>query len=243
MKTLDLFGEQSNTKKDYHRAGYGSDWYAKNREYKDKKHAQWQKDNKDRLKAKRDIKNAGKMEAYKHLCELKRLGAEWAREIWLEDKDRQRVIAKEKAREYRNTYKRSHPRPTAKCREYRHARLKRDPMYKLKRHIGSAIGLHINNRGYTKSSTTQQILGIDYIGFKQHLESKFELWMSWDNYGLYEPGAINYGWDIDHIVPMATAKTEEDVIRLNHYTNLQPMCSYTNRYIKKDRIIKKRKAS
>ena len=29
------------------------------------------------------------------------------------------------------------------------------------------------------------------------------------------------------------AKTKEDVIKLNHYTNLQPLCSYFNRDIKK----------
>jgi hypothetical protein len=26
---------------------------------------------------------------------------------------------------------------------------------------------------------------------------------------------------IDHIIPISTAKTEQDVIKLNHYTNLQ----------------------
>ena len=26
---------------------------------------------------------------------------------------------------------------------------------------------------------------------------------------------------IDHIIPMSTAKSEEEVIKLNHYTNLQ----------------------
>ncbi len=30
-------------------------------------------------------------------------------------------------------------------------------------------------------------------------------------------------------------KTEEDVIRLNHYTNLQPLHRYINRNIKRDR--------
>jgi hypothetical protein len=54
-------------------------------------------------------------------------------------------------------------------------------------------------------------------------------------YGKYN-GELNYGWDIDHIIPLAPAETEEDVIRLNHYTNLQPLCSYTNRYIKKDQF-------
>jgi len=30
--------------------------------------------------------------------------------------------------------------------------------------------------------------------------------------------------------------TEEDIIKLNHYTNLQPLCSKINRDIKKDKI-------
>jgi len=57
--------------------------------------------------------------------------------------------------------------------------------------------------------------------------------MNWENRGLYN-GELNYGWDIDHIKPLATATCETDIIKLNHYTNLKPLCSYTNRYIKKD---------
>ena len=42
------------------------------------------------------------------------------------------------------------------------------------------------------------------------------------------------GWDIDHIEPLANATCEEDIIRLNHYTNLRPLCSKVNRDIKRD---------
>jgi hypothetical protein len=57
--------------------------------------------------------------------------------------------------------------------------------------------------------------------------------MNWDNYGLYN-GESNYGWDIDHIIPSSSAITEEELIKLNHFTNLQPLCSYINRKIKSD---------
>jgi len=57
--------------------------------------------------------------------------------------------------------------------------------------------------------------------------------MNWDNYGLYN-GTENYGWDIDHITPLKTTKVEDEVIKLNHYSNLQPLCSYHNRNIKRD---------
>jgi hypothetical protein len=59
--------------------------------------------------------------------------------------------------------------------------------------------------------------------------------MSWENYGKYN-GEFNYGWDIDHIIPLSTAKTENDIYHLSHYSNLQPLCSKTNRDIKKDKI-------
>ena len=45
--------------------------------------------------------------------------------------------------------------------------------------------------------------------------------MSFDNYGFD-------GWHIDHIVPLATAKTEEQVAKLNHYTNIQPLWAKDN---------------
>lgn len=59
--------------------------------------------------------------------------------------------------------------------------------------------------------------------------------MSWDNYGKYN-GTLNYGWDIDHIIPISSAKNEEEMLLLNKFSNLQPLCSFTNRYIKKDNI-------
>jgi hypothetical protein len=63
--------------------------------------------------------------------------------------------------------------------------------------------------------------------------------MTWDNKGEYD-GTLNFGWDIDHIIPLASATTEEELIRLNHYTNLQPLCSKINRDIKKDKLDFKR---
>jgi hypothetical protein len=38
--------------------------------------------------------------------------------------------------------------------------------------------------------------------------------MTWENRNL---------WNIDHITPTGLAKTKQDVYKLNHYTNLQPL--------------------
>ena len=59
--------------------------------------------------------------------------------------------------------------------------------------------------------------------------------MNWDNYGLYN-GELNYGWDIDHIIPTSLAEDEETLIRLWYYSNLQPLCSYYNRHIKRNKV-------
>ena len=92
------------------------------------------------------------------------------------------------------------------------------------------------SKRFKKNDRSLDILGCDIIFFVSYIESKFEPWMTWENWGKYN-GELNYGWDIDHIIPLSSAKTEDDIIRLNHYTNLQPLCSYTNRHIKRDKIL------
>ena len=117
--------------------------------------------------------------------------------------------------------------------EYDKLRSKTDLVFKLKKTFSASIRssfYYVNSR---KKSKSAEILGFSFEEFKIYLESKFEDWMTWENKGLYN-GELNYGWDIDHIIPMSSAKNEQDVIRLNHYTNLQPLCSYINRYVKRD---------
>lgn len=56
--------------------------------------------------------------------------------------------------------------------------------------------------------------------------------MNWGNRGKYN-GELNHGWDIDHIIPLSSATTEEELLKLNNFNNLQPLCSKVNRDIKK----------
>lgn len=56
---------------------------------------------------------------------------------------------------------------------------------------------------------------------REKIESKFIDNMSWDNYGFN-------GWHIDHMTPLFSAKTEDDLKRLSHYSNLQPLWKPTN---------------
>ncbi len=121
----------------------------------------------------------------------------------------------------------------ARSKEYYKKRILIDPLFKLKKEIQLLIRDAFRRKDLSKDNQrTTNILGCSVEEFKLYLESKFEPWMNWDNKGLYN-GKLNYGWDIDHIIPISSAKTKEELIKLNHYTNLQPLCSKINRDIKK----------
>lgn len=70
-----------------------------------------------------------------------------------------------------------------------------------------------------KDATLRQALGCSYEDLRRHIEQGFVHGMGWDNMDK---------WHIDHRIPLATATTREDVLRLNHYTNLQPLWAQDN---------------
>lgn len=77
-------------------------------------------------------------------------------------------------------------------------------------------------KAFSKTSRTFKILGCTWEDFKVHLEN--------NDYGftIYQKGL-----DLDHIVPISSAKTEEEVYLLNHWSNFQLLPSEYNRNIKK----------
>lgn len=111
--------------------------------------------------------------------------------------------------------------------EKRKLKKEQNPLFKLRVNLSVTIATALKN-GYTERHKAFKLLGCTHSEFREHLTSLFEPWMSWDNRGLYN-GSPLFGWDLDHIVPLSTATTEEELIKLNHYTNLRPLCSYVNR--------------
>lgn len=114
-----------------------------------------------------------------------------------------------------------------------------DELFRLKCSIRRLISGSFKRKSLTKLTKTEIILGCTFEQFKQHLESQFEPWMNWDNYGNPKDGVyeLNKTWDIDHIIPLDNASTYDEVIKLNHHNNLKPLCSFYNRIIKKGNII------
>lgn len=103
--------------------------------------------------------------------------------------------------------------------KWRRDRIKSDPIYALIGRCRARINMAFRKAGYTKRSRTHEILGCSWDFLMGYIEARFQPGMTWENRSL---------WHIDHIIPLASAKTEEDVVRLSHYTNLQPLWASDN---------------
>lgn len=197
---------------------YKKEHYVKNKKVISEKHKIYYLENKETI--------IEKVKEYSN--DNKEYKKEYFKEYYL--KNKQDII--EKVKEYNIENKES---KRNYIKTYSKNRKVNDPLYKLSINIRNSILYSLKMKGCVKKLKTNEILGCSFEEFQIHLENKFESWMSWNNRGLYN-GSFNYGWDIDHIIPLSSAKTEDEIIRLNHYSNLQPLCSYINRYIKKDNV-------
>lgn len=142
-----------------------------------------------------------------------------------------KIMADTTAREKRNTYARELERKKRLDPEYRKLKtdqsIKRrkeriisDPVFKLSIRIRNLIRTSLLNHGYTKKSKTYEIVGCDYDTLWGHLKDTWK-----ENYGTEWNGEP---YHIDHIIPLATAKNEQELIKLCRYTNLQLLTPFDN---------------
>ena len=124
---------------------------------------------------------------------------------------------KEKISEQKKKYAKQHQKEiTLKRKEKRH----NDEKYYYEIYLRNKINNYLYRYGkIKKKNNVQEILGCSYEYFKKYIESKFVDGMSWENRGK---------WHLDHIIPLASAKNYDDLVRLNHYTNFQPLWAYDN---------------
>jgi len=98
-------------------------------------------------------------------------------------------------------------------------KLKTNPLFKLTITVRSRMRQYLKQRGYTKKNKTFDIVGCSPQFLKEHLEKQFIDGMTWEN---------RSEWHIDHIIPLSSAKTEDEIYKLCHYTNLQPLWAIDN---------------
>jgi hypothetical protein len=135
---------------------------------------------------------------------------------------------KEKIANYkREHYLKNKEKIEAYRNNWRSVKSKNDSLFKLTNNIRTRIKQSFRRNGFTKNSKTFEILGCTFEEFKQHLERQFIKGMNWSN---------TNEWHLDHIYPVSLAKNEEELIKLNHYTNFQPLWAIDN-IIKGNKII------
>lgn len=103
--------------------------------------------------------------------------------------------------------------------KYRSKRRKTNNLVAIADRVRRRLANAIARQGYTKRSSTNELIGCDWNTLASHLESQFTDGMTWENRG---------EWHIDHIIPLASASTEEELLALCHYTNLQPLWAFDN---------------
>ena len=108
-------------------------------------------------------------------------------------------------------------------------RKEKDVLFKIRCNIRSLISCYFKKKNYNKSKKTIEILGCSIPDFQKHIELQFESWMNWENHGKYNPDGIRT-WQLDHIIPVSTAKNEQEMILLNHFSNFRPLCSKENNF-------------
>ena len=197
----------------------------KNKDKLNKKHKEYARNNKEKYKE------------YSHNCYIKNK----------EKREKERIayynIHKEEIKEYNkiyyennkekiknnvNKYRTKNKKDLIKKQiKYNKKKRKEDKLYKLKTNIRNTINRSFTRKEYSKNKHTEEILECNIETFINYLLQTYK-----DNYG--------YEWDgvepvhIDHIIPLATAYTEEEVIKLCNYKNLQLLKA-------KDNLMKGRK--
>lgn len=104
--------------------------------------------------------------------------------------------------------------------EYQKKKRHSDPFYNLTSNIRSRISTFLKLKNISKNNKTFEIVGCTQEFLKEHIEKQFTEGMSWDLMGQHI--------HIDHIIPLSSANTEEEVYKLCHYTNLQPLWAKDN---------------
>jgi hypothetical protein len=172
---------------------------------------QYEEKNREVLKAKRAARNASKRKPPEFFIERKIKANENEKRRQQKYREKNKDAIKARIRKWKNENKNA-------LLERNREKYKNDPIYRLtinhRNRISSLVKI--------KKEKSIDLLGCSIEEFKKHLESKFEKWMSWENYGSC--------WHIDHIMPCASFDLTKETHRRAcfHYTNMQPLKAIEN---------------
>lgn len=143
---------------------------------------------------------------------------------------------KEKIKEYnRKWYNDNKDRLNSEFRE----KYANNPALKLRRLISGRITEWLGKLGTTKKGEScSKYLSYTMEELKSHIEKQFEPWMTWKNWGKYDPQTWNdedqstWKWQLDHIIPQINlpyeSMADDNFQKCWNLDNLRPYSAKLN---------------
>ena len=226
------------------------DKYIRNKQKIDKKSKEYRQKNKEKLKISKKIYYENNKETvikqYKQLNSqrLKQFAKIYAKENQKRIKQvkkkyyeqhKQQILQKKRqkrATEEQKQKRRQYAKKTRQRQNERYQqRIQNDPVFALRVLAKALITGSLQSKGFYKNNTkTTDILGCEIETFKNYIQNQFTDGMSWYNRGKNGNGfnGNEFGWWCDHIYPSSQAQNQQQLLKLNHYTNFKPMWGLQN---------------
>jgi hypothetical protein len=116
------------------------------------------------------------------------------------------VKNKDKSVKYHKEYRAKNQDKIKKNRKIYEQKRKNDLNLRIRRRVRNAVYCALHRNGFEKDGSILSKLPYSINDLRLHLESLFESWMNWDNWGVYDPEVWDdndqstWTWQIDHIV-------------------------------------------
>jgi hypothetical protein len=123
--------------------------------------------------------------------------------------------------------------------EYTKIKSKTDPIFRLRKIISVLIGKALKSNDSNKNNIScLKFLPYTLEELKTHIEKQFELWMNWENQGIYkikewkDDDQSTWKWNLDHLIPQSHlpyASMEDDNFKKCWaLSNLRPLNAKQN---------------
>ena len=199
------------------RNAYMREWNKKNRDKKREQDRKYREAHQEQIKAKHKEWRDKNRE---HLNERARAKYKENPEAHHESVRRYKDSHKEQIKERNKRYREENKQ---KRTDYERIKRQTDSVYRFRTSFVCLIRGYLRKYNYQGGKSTWEVVGCDFETFLGYIKSQFAEGMTLENYG--HKGEC---WNIDHIIPISTAKTDEDLERLNQYTNLRPIWASEN---------------
>lgn len=153
-------------------------------------------------------------------------------------------LIKNKVQRSSENHKKWKDKPSSKLKvrvnNNKYARKQRiiSPEFKIRQNFSRSIRSSLLKNDKIKDDSFLKYLPYTIKDLKQHLESQFEPWMTWRNYGKYnkqtwdDQDSSTWTWQIDHIVPHSIFKyksmNEDNFKKCWSLENLRPLNAKQN---------------